>query len=83
MKREINFYKHWFAPVRIKNFLPVFSYSKNVQGWFFTRNYTVEWFTYAINFRVMVNSDYDVEREVAHELNVAKYMNKFTKIKTL
>ena len=75
MKHKINFYRHWFAPVSIKNLLPIFSCSKNVQGWFFTRSYTLEWFTYAINYSITINSNFNIDRNVAHNINVAKYMN--------
>ena len=57
MKRTIYFYRHWFAPIRVKDFLPVFRYSKNVQGWFFTRNCILELFTYALRYSITINNN--------------------------
>ena len=74
MKREINFYKYWFAPLKFKNFIPSFTHSRNVQGWFFTRNYTFEWFRYAINYRIVITNGLELNHSDAHEPNVLKYM---------
>ena len=76
MKQEFKFYRHWFAAIKIKNLLPIFRYSKNVQGWFFTRNYTLELFTYAVNYSITIISDIDIDRSLSHDMNVAKYIRR-------
>jgi hypothetical protein len=74
MRREFNFYKSWFAGFRAKDLLPIFSFTKNVQGWSFTRVWSLNWFTYAISFRLIKRSDLNEDRSVAHEKNVKRYM---------
>lgn len=75
MKRNLTFYKSWLNGFRFKDILPVFRYTKNVQGWFFTRNYTFELFTYALNYSIVINSDLSIDRMVAHDTNISKYSN--------
>ena len=74
MKREFCFYKSWFAGFRIVDLIPIFGFSKNVQGWFFTRNYTLNWLTYCIQFSITKTSDLNEDRNIAHEKNVNRYM---------
>jgi len=74
MKREINFYKSWYSDFRAKDLFPIFSFTKNVQGWSFTRVWSLNWFTYAISFRLIKRSDFNEDRSIAHEKNVARYM---------
>lgn len=74
MKRKIYFYKSWFASFRPKDLLPCFGFSKNVQGWSFTRNYTLNWFTYCLQFSVVLYNYLDEERKIAHVKNAGKYM---------
>jgi hypothetical protein len=74
MKRELKFYKHWFAPITKKQLIPSFSFSKNVQGYFFTRNWSISWFRYCLLFTVVITSDFNEDRNIAHERNVASYM---------
>ena len=74
MKREFNFYKSWYAGFRAKDLLPIFSFTKNVQAWAFTRVWSLSWFTYAISFSLVKRSDFNEDRNIAHEKNVARYM---------
>jgi hypothetical protein len=74
MKREFKFFKSWFAPLTISQFIPRFKFSKNVQGWFFTRNWAIYWLRYCLLFTVTKTSDFNEDRNVAHEKNVARYM---------
>lgn len=74
MKREFNFYKSWYVGFRIKDLLPIFGFTKNVQGWSFTRVWSLNWFTYAISFRLIKRSNLNEDRNIAHEKNVARYM---------
>ena len=74
MKREFNFYKSWYAGFRTKNLFPIFSFTKNVQGWSFTRVWSLNWFTYAISFSLVKRSDLNEDISIAHEKNVARYM---------
>lgn len=74
MKREFNFYKSWYAGFRFKDLIPCFGFSKNVQGWSFTRNWTLNWFTYCLQFSIVLRIDLNEDRNIAHEKNVARYM---------
>jgi len=82
MKLKLRFYRYWYAPIGFKKYpnfewnkwIPKFEYTKNVQGWWFTRNYTLYWFIWAINYKITIHSNYDIERNVAHEINVKKYV---------
>ena len=74
MKREFNFYKSWYAGFRTKDLFPIFSFTKNVQGWSFSRVWSLNWFTYAISFSLVKRSDLNEHRSIAHEKNVARYM---------
>lgn len=74
MKIEFNFYKSWYAVFRFKDLLPLFSFNKNVQGWSFTRVWSLNWFTYSVSFSIVKRSDLNEDRNIAHEKNVARYM---------
>ena len=74
MKREFNFYKSYYDGFRVKDLLPIFSFTKNVQGWFFTRVWSLNWFTYAASFRLIKKIYLNEDRSVAHEKNVKRYM---------
>ena len=74
MKKEFNFYKSWYSAFRFKDLFPVFSFTKNVQGWSFIRVWSLNWFTYAISFRLIKRSEWNEHRNVAHEKNVKRYM---------
>ena len=74
MKRELKLFKSWYGKFTIKQLIPEFRFSKNVQGWFFTRNWSVTWFTYCLNYSITITSDTNEERNIAHEKNVARYM---------
>ena len=74
MKREFNFYKSYYAGFRAKDLLPIFSFTKNVQGWTFTRVWSLNWFTYVASFSLIKRSDLNEDRGVAHEKNVKMYM---------
>lgn len=74
MKTELNFYKSWYSRFRMIDLVPVFSFSKNIQGWSFTRVWTLNWFTYAVSFFLIKRSYLNEDRKIAHEKNVAKYM---------
>jgi len=82
MKRKLKFYKYWYAPLNFKEYtllnynkyIPKFKFSKNVQGWSFTRNYTVYWLKWAITYSTIITSDLNIDRNVAHEMNIKKYM---------
>jgi hypothetical protein len=74
MKREFNFYKSYYAGFRAKDLLPIFSFTKNIQGWFFTRVWSLNWFTYAVSFNLTKTSDFNENRSLAHEKNVKQYI---------
>lgn len=74
MKTECFFYKSQFAPFKATNLVPRLIYSKNVQGWSFIRTYKYTWLRYAVTLLVIKRSDLNVDRNLAHEQNVAKYM---------
>lgn len=74
MKREFNFYKSWYSNFSIKNLLPVFGFTKNIQGYSFIRVWSLNWFTYTISYRLIKRSDLDEDRNIAHKKNVDKYM---------
>jgi hypothetical protein len=74
MKKEFYFYKNWYAGFRLKDLIPKVSFSENVQGWFYTRVYTLKWFTYAISLFLIKTRCLDQEREIAHEKNVQYYL---------
>ena len=74
MKKKLKFYKSWFASFTKEQFIPKFSFSKNVQGWFFTRNWCLNWLTYCLQYSITIKSDLEEDRSIAHEKNVAFYM---------
>lgn len=76
MERKIYFYKSWFSKFRFKDLLPCFSFSKNVQGFAFTRNYSLNWFTYCLQFSIYLYDNMDCDQQIAHEKNVLKYIKK-------
>ena len=67
------FYKYSYTS--FWNLIPKIEYSKNVQGWFFTRSLTIYWIRHAITFRKTINSNFNIDRILAHSLNVEKYMS--------
>lgn len=73
MKTKMYFYKWWFAGFRVIDFIPLLSLSKNVQGWSFTRVYSLRWLTYCFSIQLTKNSDLDANRDIAHERNVKRY----------
>ena len=74
MKKKLKFYKYWFAPITLKQLIPSYSHSKNVQGWFFTRNWSVSWFRYCLLFTITVTSEFSVSRNIAHKKNITRYI---------
>jgi hypothetical protein len=82
MKRKLKFYKYWYAPLNFKDYstfeyskwIPKFEFSKNVQGWSFTRNYSIYWIRWAITYTTIIHSDFNIDRKIAHEINVKKYI---------
>ena len=74
MKRELKLFKSWYEHFTIKHLIPSFKFSKNVQGWFFTRNYSITLFRYCLNYSITITSDVKDDRCLAHERNVAVYM---------
>ena len=75
MKREIKFYRYLYAaPLTLRKWLPKFERSKNVQGYWFIRTYTLTWFIWATTYRISIHSDFEEDRSVAHERNVKRYM---------
>lgn len=75
MKRiKMHFYKTSFLTISLNNFVPAISYSKNVQGYFFTQIWTITFLRYAITLRMVLVNDTNVERLVSHDRNVEKYM---------
>ena len=74
MKREIKFYQTDYTKFKVANLLPKASFSKNVQGWSFTRNYTITWLRFAVTLSLIKRSDLNIARNLAHKHNVARYM---------
>ena len=74
MKTKLKLFKSWYGCFTIKQLIPSFKFSKNVQGWVFTRNWSITWFMYCLLFTVTKTSDTDEDRKIAHENNVALYM---------
>ena len=74
MKLKIKFYKTQFESFDIKNLIPTFNFSKNVQGWFYIKNYTVILFRYAMTITIIKTSDLFINRQIAHDFNVCKYI---------
>ena len=74
MRIEIYFYKSWFAGFRFKDLMPIPGFSKNVQEWSFTRNWTLNWLTYCAQFSIVKMSCLNEDANTAHEKNVAMYM---------
>jgi len=73
-ERGLNYYKTDYTSFSVKNLLPKVIFSKNVQGWFFTRNYTFVWLQFAATYWITIRSDINIDREVAHQNNVEKWM---------
>ena len=74
MKIEFYFFKSWYVGFRLRDLIPIFGFSKNVQGWSFTRNWSLNWLTYCLCFSIILRSDLNEDINIAHEMNVAKYM---------
>jgi hypothetical protein len=75
-KKELKFYKSIFIPIRVIDFFPIIKFSKNVQGYSFTRSYTLSWFKYAVTYFKTIESCMDIDMNTAHKSNVLKYMSK-------
>ena len=73
--KKTKLYKYWYGKFLPKQLIPKLSFHKNVQGWFFTQNYSFLWLRYCINYSVTVMSNTDENRSLAHEQNVSQYMN--------
>jgi len=73
-KRELNFFKTDYTKFSVSNLLPKLRFGKNVQAWNYTRNYTFEWLTYAVTYGITIISDTNIDRKIAHEINLAKWM---------
>ena len=65
-KLEIKFYQKNFTRFKVSNLLPKISFSKNVQGWSFTKNYTITWLRFAITLFLIKRSDLGIDRNIAH-----------------
>lgn len=74
MKRELDFYKSWYAGFRLIDLVPIFSFTKNVQAWSFIRVWTLNWLTYCVSFRLIKKSYLNEDRCLAHEMNVKRHM---------
>jgi len=74
MKLNLNFYRYLLSSMKMINYKPKFVYSKNVQGYWFTRNYTIYFCVWALTLTITIHSDFNVKRSIAHEMNVKKYM---------
>jgi len=74
MKVEIRAYKYWYQRLGRRNFFPKVAFSKNVQGWFFTRSMTGMWGKWAITFFLNRHSSFEVDRGAAHKQNVKRFM---------
>jgi hypothetical protein len=74
MRRNIHFYRTDYTKFTSTNLIPKFSFSKNVQGWVFTRNYTFECMRYAITLSLLITSDTKIPMNIAHRDNVNKWM---------
>lgn len=74
MRRELSIYKYLYGPLSLRHWIPKFRYSKNVQGWWFIRNFTLCFIRWAITLTITIQSDFKVERGMAHDINVQKYM---------
>ena len=74
MKTEFSFYKSQFAPFKSTNLIPRLRCSKNVQGWSFIQTFTATWFRYAATLWIIKRSDLSIDRNLAHDQNVAKYL---------
>lgn len=74
MKKEIYFYKSRHSAIRVVDFCPILSYTKNVQGYSFIRTWSLIWLRYSFTLFVIKNSDLNEDRDVAHENNIRKYI---------
>lgn len=71
-------YRYWYAKIFWRVVFPRFEFSRNVQGWYFTRTFTVSWIGYAIRFDFTTVNYWELERHIAHEKNVDKYIRRAT-----
>ncbi len=74
MKIELKLFKSLYGRFTNKQLIPCFKFSKNVQGWFFSRNWWITWFRYCLLFTITKQSDFNQDRNIAHKKNVARYM---------
>ncbi len=74
MKSELYFYKSWYAGFRTKDLLPIFCFSKNIQGLSFIRVLNLKWFTYAVSFFI-VKRNY-----TRHELEKHKKLSRINRL---
>lgn len=74
MKTQFNFYKSWYSTFRLIDIFPIFSFTKNVQGYSFVRVYSLKWFTYAFSFFSIKRSYLNEDRSVAHKKNVNRFL---------
>lgn len=72
-KYRIRFYKQQVLGITFKPMVPNVSFSKNAQGWFYTRYWSISWFAYCLQYSITITSDLKVDRKEAHKLNVQKY----------
>jgi hypothetical protein len=70
----MNFYKSWYAKFRLIDLVPRIHFSKNVQGWWFIRDWSFYWFTYCLSFTIVIQSDVNEDRNEAHERNVNLFL---------
>ena len=73
MGKRLKLFKSWYGDFGIKQLIPEFSFSKNIQGWFFIRNWSITWLTYCLNYSIIIHGDFNESRAIAHEKNVVKY----------
>jgi uncharacterized protein YjcR len=81
MKKKIYFYKSWLASFRLHDLIPCLGFSRNVQGWFYTRTWSVNFLTYCLQLSIVNTSDLNEERSIAHEKNCLRVMNAAKKSK--
>lgn len=74
IKLNLQLYRSEFGPFDRNAIVPKAGFSKSVQGYFFTRSYTITWFLFSITARLTWVSDYNQNRTEAHAANVLKYL---------
>jgi hypothetical protein len=76
MERSLILFKSWYGPLNVRQFIPYFKFSRNVQGWFYTRYWSIFWLTYCFSLDCTITSDFNEDNNIAHEKNVVKYFKK-------